>query len=118
MWLKPQLHLIFLNRITYNKSAELRARVDGKNFPQWRALVWECAGENFSFTEAQESSNVAVAYLGSFALIIGYFIISLKFLRPLVMRLLPKPGEGPSKKQQVEGFWCAPYFNCILFGFI
>ncbi len=81
-----------------------------------RALVClGCAGENFSFTEAQESPNVAVAYLGSLALIIGYFIISLTFLRPLVMRLLPKPGEGPSKKQQVEGFWCALFQLSILF---
>lgn len=64
-------------------------------------------GENFSYGEAQEVPNAVVAYLGSLVFAVGYLIISLRFLRPLVMRLLPKPGEGPTKKQQVEGFWCA-----------
>lgn len=66
------------------------------------------AGKNFSFTEAMEVPNAVAAYLGSFALVCVYLVISITFLRPLVMRLLPKPGEGPSKKQQTEGFWCAP----------
>ncbi|EIE26941.1 saccharopine dehydrogenase [Coccomyxa subellipsoidea C-169] len=71
------------------------------------ALLGNAYGENFSFTEAMEVPNVFAAYLGSFALVMAYLVISVPFLRPLVMRLLPKPGEGPSKKQQVEGFWNA-----------
>ena len=46
-----------------------------------------------------------VAGLGTSVLAFAYIILSLKFLRPLVMRVLPGPGEGPTEKQQVEGFW-------------
>lgn len=49
--------------------------------------------------------NAFVAGLGSMVLAFAYLILSLRFLRPLVMKLLPAPGEGPSDKQQVEGFW-------------
>ena len=63
------------------------------------------AGDNFSYTEAMEVPNAIVAGLGSIVLAFAYIILSLRFLRPLVMRLLPGPGEGPSEKQQVEGFW-------------
>ena len=63
------------------------------------------AGDNFSYSEAMEVPNVAVAGIGSSVLAFAYIILSLKFLRPLVMRVLPAAGEGPSEKQQVEGFW-------------
>lgn len=63
------------------------------------------AGDNFSYTEAMEVPNVVVAGLGSTVLAFIYIILSLKFLRPLLMKVLPGPGEGPSEKQQVEGFW-------------
>ena len=62
-------------------------------------------GDNFSYTEAMEVPNAIVAFLGSTVLAFVYIILSLKFLRPLVMRVLPSPGEGPTEKQQVEGFW-------------
>ena len=52
-----------------------------------------------------EVPNVAVAGIGSSVLAFAYIILSLKFLRPLVMRVLPAAGEGPSEKQQLEGFW-------------
>ncbi|KAK9914994.1 hypothetical protein WJX75_003449 [Coccomyxa subellipsoidea] len=71
------------------------------------ALLDNAYGKNFSFTEAMEVPNAVAAYLGSFALVCVYLVISITFLRPLVMRLLPKPGEGPSKKQQTKGFWNA-----------
>jgi hypothetical protein len=54
-----------------------------------------------------EMPNVAAAALGSFALVLAYVVLSIGLLRPLLMRLLPAPGQGPTKKQQVEGFWCA-----------
>ena len=105
--------LLILMRLPYPLVFHFLGPIEFKEFCKCRflnrALPW--AGENFAYSEAQESPNAAVAYLGSFALIIGYFIISLTFLRPLVMRLLPKPGEGPSKKQQVEGFWCDLHSN-------
>ena len=46
-----------------------------------------------------------VAGLGSSVLAFAYIVLSLKFLRPLVMKVLPASGEGPTEKQQVEGFW-------------
>ena len=52
-----------------------------------------------------EVPNVAVAGLGSTVLAFAYVVLSLKFLRPLVMKVLPAPGQGPTEKQQVEGFW-------------
>ena len=63
------------------------------------------AGDNFSYTEAMEVPNVAVAGLGSTVLAFAYVVLSLRILRPLVMKVLPAPGDGPSEKQQVEGFW-------------
>ena len=63
------------------------------------------AGDNFSYTEAMEVPNAIVAFLGSTVLAFVYIILSLRFLRPLVMKVLPSPGQGPSEKQQVEGFW-------------
>ena len=69
------------------------------------------AGDNFSYTEAMEVPGPVVAGLGSTVLAFIYVVLSLRFLRPLVMKLLPAPGEGPSEKQQVEGFWCAQCFK-------
>ena len=68
------------------------------------------AGDNFSYTEAMEVPGPVVAGLGSTVLALIYIVLSLRFLRPLVMKLLPAPGEGPSEKQQVEGFWCV---HCV-----
>ena len=65
-------------------------------------------GENFSYKEAMELPGMVAAYIGSAVLALVYVVLSLRFLRPLVMRVLPAPGQGPSRKQQVEGFWCAP----------
>ena len=64
------------------------------------------AGDNFSYTEAMEVPGPVVAGLGSTVLGLIYVVLSLRFLRPLVMKVLPAPGQGPSEKQQVEGFWC------------
>ena len=69
-------------------------------------VVRPVAGENFSYKEAMELPNAFAAYLGSGVLALVYLVLSARFLRPLVMRVLPAPGEGPSRKQQVEGFWC------------
>ena len=52
-----------------------------------------------------EVQNAFAAWVGSAVLAIGYILLSASLLRPLLMRLLPKPGEGPSRKQQIEGFW-------------
>jgi hypothetical protein len=52
-----------------------------------------------------EVPNALVAGIGSAVLAVIYIILSLRFLRPLVMKVLPAPGEGPTEKQQVEGFW-------------
>ena len=68
------------------------------------------AGDNFSYTEAMEVPGPVVAGLGSTVLAFIYIVLSLRFLRPLVMKLLPAPGEGPTEKQQVEGFWCVAAF--------
>ena len=66
------------------------------------------AGDHFSYTEAMEVPGPVVAGLGSTELGLIYVVLSLRFLRPLVMKVLPAPGQGPSEKQQVEGFWCVP----------
>ena len=58
-----------------------------------------CAGDNFSYKEVQEASGPVMAALGTLALAIGF--AALRFMRSLVLRLLPKPGEGPSKEMQV-----------------
>ena len=63
------------------------------------------AGDNFSYSEAMEVPNAIIAGIGSTVLAFAYIVLSLGFLRPLVMKVLPAPGEGPSEKQQVEGFW-------------
>lgn len=68
------------------------------------------AGDNFSYTEAMEVPGPVVAGLGSTVLGLIYVVLSLRFLRPLVMKVLPAPGQGPSEKQQVEGFWCVAAF--------
>lgn len=52
-----------------------------------------------------ELPGAVAAYIGSAVLALVYVVLSLRFLRPLVMRVLPAPGQGPSRKQQVEGFW-------------
>jgi hypothetical protein len=54
-----------------------------------------------------EVPNAFAAYIGSGVLALVYLVLCARFLRPLLMRLLPAPGQGPSRKQQVEGFWCA-----------
>lgn len=61
-----------------------------------------------------ELPNAFAAYLGSGVLALVYLVLSLRFLRPLLMRVLPAPGEGPSRKQQVEGYWCARAYNLHL----
>ncbi|CAL5221659.1 g3887 [Coccomyxa viridis] len=71
------------------------------------ALLGNLYGDNFSYTEAMEVPNAIVAFLGSTVLAFVYIILSLRFLRPLVMKVLPSPGQGPTEKQQVEGFWNA-----------
>ncbi len=58
------------------------------------------AGDNFSYHEVQEAGGPVVAALGTAALAIGF--AALRFARPIVLRFLPKPGEGPSVEMQVR----------------
>jgi short subunit dehydrogenase-like uncharacterized protein len=58
------------------------------------------AGDDFSYKEVQEAGGPVVAALGTVALALGF--AALRFARPLVLRFLPKPGQGPSVEMQVR----------------
>ena len=65
-----------------------------------RPRMWMAAGDNFSYQEVMESSGPITAALAALALALGF--AALRFLRGLMLYLLPKPGEGPSKDMQAR----------------
>ena len=61
-------------------------------------------GDNFSYQEVMESPGPIMAGLATLALALGFG--ALRFLRGLMLYLLPKPGEGPSKEMQARPSCC------------
>jgi len=83
------------------RPAQRRARRGGGWAVVRAASAHACgAGDNFSYHEVQEAGGPVVAALGTMALTIGF--AALRFARPIVLRFLPKPGEGPSVEMQVR----------------
>lgn len=56
------------------------------------------AGPQFSYTERMQGSNIVVAALMTPLLNALTLIASLAAKLPFLQRLLPKPGQGPSRK--------------------
>lgn len=69
------------------------------------ALLGHRYGDNFSYTEHMAASNWLTAYLGSAAMTLGLLFTTLKPFQAILHRLLPKPGQGPSREQQLKGYW-------------
>eukprot|EP01100_Stratorugosa_tubuloviscum_P003006 TRINITY_DN170_c1_g2_i1.p1 TRINITY_DN170_c1_g2~~TRINITY_DN170_c1_g2_i1.p1 ORF type:complete len:415 (-),score=174.29 TRINITY_DN170_c1_g2_i1:82-1326(-) len=61
--------------------------------------------EQFLYSEAIAAKNIFMAFIISFGMIIFFILIAIKFTRPIVRRLLPKPGSGPTKKQRDTGLF-------------
>ena len=62
-------------------------------------------GEDFRYDEATLSSSRARATLASLAGGLGLVTLALGPTRKLAQRILPKPGEGPSKERREAGFY-------------
>ena len=71
----------------------------------WQPQTWVITGDNFSYQEVMESPGPIMAGLATLALALGFG--ALRFLRGLMLYLLPKPGEGPSKEMQARPRCCS-----------
>ena len=50
-------------------------------------------GKHFSYSETMGTSGTISSYLGTLLLYVGGFLLSLRPLRPLFMKVMPKPGQ-------------------------
>ncbi|MDF8263246.1 saccharopine dehydrogenase family protein [Luteipulveratus flavus] len=73
------------------------------------ALLGHAYGKGFRYREVMRTGDGtkgrATAYAVAGALGAGFAALNVPLLRPVTDRLLPSPGEGPSEKAQVEGFF-------------
>jgi len=75
------------------------------------ALLGHAYGPSFRYRELQRTGagwrGRATAYAIAGALAAGLGVMSVPFLRPLVRRALPSPGEGPSERTRETGHFRA-----------
>lgn len=62
-------------------------------------------GQDFIYSEDMASPNFIVALLTTLISHIGMLLMYGNLTRALLLAFLPKPGEGPSKKDREEGFF-------------
>ena len=105
-----------LNTFVFNKKLKtwtspfIMAPINTRIVRRTNALLDYRYGKDFSYTEYADCGNGLSGALKSFLItsFIGLFIMltTFKFSRKYIIRkLLPKPGEGPSKTQQKNGFF-------------
>ncbi|RNI24349.1 saccharopine dehydrogenase family protein [Flexivirga caeni] len=75
------------------------------------ALLGHAYGRSFRYREVQRAGSGwrgrLAAYAVAGALAAGFGAMALPFLRPVVRRVLPSPGEGPSEQTQQSGHFRA-----------
>ncbi|KAL3152250.1 hypothetical protein ABBQ32_001329 [Trebouxia sp. C0010 RCD-2024] len=71
------------------------------------ALQSSLYGENFKYNEALKAGSFIGAAFVSLATGLGAAAALVPPLRFLIRKVVPKPGQGPSKKVQEAGFWSA-----------
>lgn len=75
------------------------------------ALLGNSYGSGFGYTEESAAPNLVVAVLGSMAISLGKLMFIIPPLRWLLKKLLPKPGEGPSRDLMLNGSWRADVYG-------
>jgi short subunit dehydrogenase-like uncharacterized protein len=81
------------------------------------ALLGNRYGENFKYDEAMSAKNKSIAKKTTFGL--GAFMVAANIspLRALLEKfVLPKPGEGPSKKEQLNGMYDMRFYGTLVNG--
>ncbi|WP_338517131.1 saccharopine dehydrogenase family protein [Alteromonas gracilis] len=81
------------------------------------ALLGNRYGENFKYDEAMSAKNKSIAKKTTFGL--GAFMVAANIspLRALLEKfVLPKPGEGPSKKEQLNGMYDMRFYGTLING--
>jgi short subunit dehydrogenase-like uncharacterized protein len=69
------------------------------------ALLNFLYGQNFSYNESTLCKSRYAAQSASMATRLGMLALTVNPTRKLAQRLLPKPGEGPSRKAREKGFY-------------
>jgi len=69
------------------------------------ALLGQAYGSNFKYTEECEAPGIVSAVAGAAAMAAAKSMMGLPFLQPLLKKVLPSPGEGPSRELQMKGYW-------------
>ncbi len=118
---RPKTRQPSLTRVREHKEEDLwlapflMAATNTKIVHRSNALLGFAYGEDFRYSEemATGSGPVGMAKAGAMAGGLGGFagLARIKPTRALLAKVLPKPGEGPTPKQQEKGF-----FNIILRG--
>ena len=69
------------------------------------ALFGHAYGDDFQYTEAMKAHGWLHAVLLTVQLVLIVSILRLKWLQSLLWLWIPKPGDGPSKKEIDAGYW-------------
>jgi len=83
----------------------IMAAVNTRVVRRSNALLDFLYGQDFSYSEATLCKSRYAAQSASLASRLGMFALALNPTRKLAQRLLPKPGDGPSRKVREKGFY-------------
>eukprot|EP01097_Dermamoeba_algensis_P006863 TRINITY_DN4280_c0_g1_i1.p1 TRINITY_DN4280_c0_g1~~TRINITY_DN4280_c0_g1_i1.p1 ORF type:complete len:447 (-),score=117.86 TRINITY_DN4280_c0_g1_i1:76-1374(-) len=81
------------------------ALVNTKVVYRSESLLPELYGTHFQYQEFQGHRSFLLAIFTTFALAVFSFLVMIAPFRALLKKVLPKPGEGPTKEQRDSGFF-------------
>ncbi len=112
-----------LQSVVYDKTAKswiypfVMAGINTKVVRRSNALAGYPYGKNFRYDEAVMSGDGFVGRLKAIAAALPLGLMALlkpgSFIKKIADKLLPKPGEGPSKAQRESGFFKMKFFAIL-----
>lgn len=92
----------------------LMQAIDTRLVNRSNALAGFRYGRNFVFSERMIVPNAIAALLVSVAMNVFQLLIAIPFTRVVVKKIMPAPGQGPSKEMQESGYFTARLWGSAL----